>query len=336
MSWVKENTFLAGLLGVTAVGTLGIGYVISSNGSTLDDLKGQILDKQGELQRVEGNKTFPSEENKMALKENAIAYQKTLDELQTQLVKYAPAETASVSVADFQGLENAYVDKLRAMYADVRLPENCRFGFDEYANKMAPQRATKTLTYQLGALEALFTELSKAVPTEIYNVHRPLTKAEIGEQAAKPSRDPRQRRATRGKQAKSVYRSLTVEIGAKLKEEKLETFLETLANNTDYCYVVRSVRIKNENEVSPNQKELSFQKEESFSSEDGGGGLFFGAEFEDGGESSDTEDTDSVEETVPSERILQQILGQESLDVHMKIDVLMFDAKEEAVLPTLN
>lgn len=327
MSWLEQNKFLAGLIGVTAVGALGLGYVIVSNGSELDDLKVTLADKIGELQRVEGAKAFPNLENKTAIEANTKEYGETLNELQDKLVAYAPDTNSSVTVAEFQGLQNAYVDKLRVMFEGVKTPENCRFGFDEYASKMVPQRATRTLSYQLEALEAMFSELADISPKEVINVYRPLSALEVGEEAGSQGGAARSRRA--GK-SKAAYSSLSVELGLKMEEPKLMEFLERLANHKEYYFVVRLLRIKNERETSPNASELSFSKKGGSATVGGGGGGFF---FD-----SDVEESssDSEEPAVSTTRVLQQILGNEALDAHLKIDVIMFHSKEESVLPTLN
>ncbi len=340
MSWLTQNKFLAGLIGVTAVGGLGLGYVIVNNGSTLSDLKIQLSDKKGELQSVENGKAFPNAENKTAIEANAKDYAATLEDLQDKMLVYTASEEPAVTVSEFQSLQNAYVDKLREMFSDVSTTENCRFGFDQYASKMAPQRATKVLSYHLEALEVMFDELSKVGPSAILNVYRPLSKAEGLEKADKEMTPQEKRLAQRrGSGGKPVYSSLTVELGIKLKEKSLTEFLQRLANHEDYCFVVRSLRISNERETSPNESELNFESGESFDSGGSGGGggsSFFDFESEDAESSESEASTNSEDDSASSVRILEQILGLESVNAHLKIDILMFNSKEETSLPTLN
>src|SRR4051812_17085212 len=85
MSWVKENKFLAGLLGAVVVGGGALGYLVFTAKSKADESTQTFEAQAQELNRLEHLPAYPNPENLAKLQAQRDEHVALLDKLQRDL-----------------------------------------------------------------------------------------------------------------------------------------------------------------------------------------------------------------------------------------------------------
>ena len=137
-----------------------------------------------------------------------------------------------------------------------------------------------------------------------------------------------------------VARKLPLEIVFTGTEDSVRDFLSSVVNDKEYFMVVRSWRIVNKKKIPPRKTDASFDDRAPRNDRVGGavdnqpnfGDLFNNDENVEGDAEFEAlpEQPDAL--TLPlggSGRILSQVLGQEELEVFVRLDLLLFLEAQE-------
>lgn len=357
MSWIKENKFVAGLAGVTTVITVAILYVGLSQGGAYDEKLEQYQDLKGQYATLEKSKPYPSSENLSDREEGIEEYENTISAVRQLVLGYRPEKLEKMTPEQFKDIRVKMEDDLKVLFAkkpETKLPEGCAFGFETYAEGTSVKAgATAKLHYELGAIQWMLGKLAGVKPDAIANIRRIELPEESGKViVAEPQPRNRKGRA-RGpaggknsqKAAGRAYELMPMEISFTASEASVREFLLALVNSKEYFYAVRGVRILNESQAAPNQRDASFPVENVVEGND----LFGGLDGLDGkdnlgdglfgeGESEDGDDAVAAEEpakaAIPAgELILKQVLGKEKLNVFICLDIVLIEKKADGPQP---
>jgi hypothetical protein len=345
---LKENKFLIGLGALTVAASGGLIFWGLGAGSDLETLQGEIATKKSALQKMEGLDPYPTPEAAKEKAENLAAVLTKARDARQKLLAFNPESVDDIPASEFSEKLKASVARVKALFPGEKdLPKEFTLGFESYAQYLPPEEATGELAFQLEALEYLFTQLNEAGGKEVVNLHRPKLPMEEGEdwpgaapkKGARPGSGSRRPSTTssRGRGGAAVLpdvaHRLPVEVTFRATEETTRDFLNRLGNSDKYFFEVRLGRVENPAPIPSGEK--SSGGSASRSSDDGGivvegaddGGIVVeGAD--DGGivvEGGAEPATDPLpEEPTSSEKIFTKISGNETLDVFLKLDLLIF------------
>jgi hypothetical protein len=346
MSWIKDNKFAALFGGVTLVVALVLFYVgLSARAryaNALDNYQSAALEVEG----FEAISPYPNIANRAGKSKALNDYRNAITGLQSAFDKFRPKPLKNISPQDFTNHAKAANEEVGKAFenAHVKLPEGFFLGFESYTEALAREDTTGLLDYQLGATKELLLTLAKAAPSQLQNLHR----------AKLPEEDGDKWQAT----ANDAGRPFPLEITFKGNEHAVREFLSSIANSPNYFFVVRSLRIMNEKQRAPLAADAKF---ETTSPAAGGGKAttdpFGGAAgFQIPAEDPATPATTPAKTPLPSPtktpatppvkppaapplvtpapaadavaadsgRILNQVLGNEELQVYLYLDVLQF------------
>lgn len=330
MSWIQENRFAAGLGGITAVAAAGLIFLGVKAGGSYNLAKEEYAAAADAVDSMEKDKLYPNDANLKAKKKAVEDYKESVADLQKAFDKFRAATPPNIEPDAFTENLLKTRDAAAKAFADVRpnpveVPPEFLLGFEAYAGSPARKDATGILTYQLGAISELATNLAAAAPAKLLNIHRPALEEEDGK--------------TFDAKGKS-YRALPVEISFNGNEASLRKFLSSLDDSEKYYFVVRSMRVINEKTKAPTAADGNFATEEGEAAPEGGGAAAdpFGGAFVLPGEEeapadkpADGEAPADAPADAPAEApagddgvILQQVLGSEKINVFLRIDILQF------------
>ncbi len=315
MSWIKENKFLVGLCGGTLFALILL-YVVGSKGSAKYDLAKEDFDiKAQEAASFEKLPLYPKRENLDAKNKALNEYRKAAETLQGDFSPFRPEEIKNVSPQAFTNELKAANDEVRKAFEDAGtvVPDAFFCGFENYKTSLAGGRATGILSYQLAGTKKLMLALAAARVSELKNLHRPALEEERGGQFNAGA---------------NVARPLPLEITFKGSEKAVRNFLSSVIKPSDQYFVIRSIRLANEKKDPPRASDAKFDKPAAAKAASGGGASDpFGGFVLPGEEPA--EDAAPAEEVAPapvadSSRILAQVLGNEELQVFVRLDQMQF------------
>jgi hypothetical protein len=329
MSWIKDNKFLVTLGGSTLVAAIVL-VVVGSNGSAryqaaLKDFKSAA----GEATRFARLPLYPNDENRNGKTKALDEYREAVGTLQDAFGKFRPAELKNVSPQDFTNELKAVNEQVLKAFEEsgTKVPEPFFSGFENYKASLARSESTGILSYQLGGIKNLLLALAKAGPSELRNLHRaPLPEESGGAFAPMPG---------------EVARPLALEITFLGSEKSVREFLSDIAKLDAQFVVIRSLRISNAKKEPPRASDAKFDKEASVTpptapADDNPSEGFFPTDEE----VADPEPTAKTDEEpvvkpeqkavpvpvtpVTSSRTLYQVLGNEELQVFLRIELMQF------------
>lgn len=335
MSWIQENRFAAGLGGITAVAAAGLIAWGLSAGKKYNQAKEDYATAAAAVASMKNGALYPNPDN-VGEKEKAVKeYEEAVEELQGLFKPFAAPTPPNIEPDAFTENLRKGKDEVAKALADAgtEVPADFFLGYETFTNSPARKEATGILTYQMEAARELMTKLAAAAPSKLLNVHRPPLEEESGK-----TFDPK------GK----TYRALPLEISFYGNEASLRSFLSSLDDSGNYYFVVRSIRVTNEKQKAPTAADGNFKKEEDAATEGGAANDPFGgaggfvlpgdeapaegdkpAEGEAPAEEAPAEEPEAASE----EKILQDVLGAEKINVFLRIDVLQFLEPEAKKAP---
>ncbi len=336
MSWIQENKFVTGLIGVTVVIGGGILYLGSSQGSAFDAKMEEYETLKSQYASLAKSTPYPSKENLKEREKGIAQYRQEISDVRAAFATFRPDAFAEITPKAFgdarvkvtSGLHQAFKD------AEVALPESAtEFGFEKYAKSLPKAAATGKLNYQLGATEWLLTKLAEAKPSALVNISRTILPIEAGKAAAEPT--PRKKGKGKKKGANqsaqaNPYEIMPMELTFTADEAAVREFLKEMVNAKEYFYAIRALRIRNEKQIAPTQKDANFPASVAAGSTGAAQDLFGGFDGVNDGEVEDAAEGE-VSYNPPakvSEVILKQVLGNEKLHVHVAFDIVFLEPKE--------
>lgn len=331
MSWIQENKFTAALAGVTLVGSIALFTLAHGKSGDLEeaqDLLSRALRKEKDLQE---GVPFPNPSNAEAIAENVEDFEEASNRLQTDFMAYKPAaeDVKDFAPDQFSKMVSDYRERLDAAFGEngTSLPEGGLYGFEAYRSTFPRPEATGELSYQMKALEWLFSDLAQQEPEALINVVRPAIAVE-----SKPKEE--RRRARSAKADEKIYDVYPIELSFRCSEDQLKAFLEDIASSKEYYFAVNAMRIQNERQTPPNASDAKFPVAEQSAAPQGFdnfGGFGEGVDDEAAGAevqvvapavASDSDET----------RLLMPILGSEKINVYLKLDLIVLKQGSKVAL----
>lgn len=326
---MSEKTFLIALGGATVVLAGALGYWGFSSSKKYDAAKESYDGAVSDIQRLTRGDLYPNPANRQA-KEKAVGeYATEVGELQKAFDPYRVAELPAIGVTEFTDKLLANRNEVAAKFeeAGTEVPDQFYLGLNEYTTKPVQSGFAAVLNYQLEAFTELFSELAESEPSALINVHRPKLEEEQG---GSPDLE--------GK----TFRLHPIEITFRGSVASVRGFLSRIDDPEKFYYVVRTLRIGNERQTAPNAGDARFEVPKPASSDAGGGSSGFGgggfdAFFENVGEEEEADAgaeeavAEEVVEEAPADsgEILKQVLGNEEVNVFLRVDVLQFLQSQE-------
>ena len=353
MSWIQENTFVAGLAGATAVIGGAILFFGISQGGKYDEKLEKYEELKVQQTKLEKLKPYPTYENRKDREAGMADYEKTIKDVRNLVTGYRPEKLVKMTPADFKDIQVKMEIDLRKAFDDAgtTLPENCLFGFEKYATDPVKAVATPKLNYELEALQWMFKKLSEVKPETITNIRRaelPEESGRVTQVTTKKGKKDRSRgNAERSSSAAGrAYELMPVEVSFTANEVAVRKFLIEMVNSNQYYYAIRGVRIRNEKQNPPSEGDAGFPNkapstiDDDFTgmeellgdgaeseSPDAGSSDVFG-EGEELGEGVGESPKSPVSPEIPAgELILKQVLGNEKLHVHIVFDIVLIEKK---------
>jgi hypothetical protein len=361
MSWIQENKFVAGLTGVTAVlGGAILFFGVSQRGNYNKKLE-KFEELKGQYASLEKLKPYPSAKNLRKREHGIDDYETTISEVRDLVESFSPEKLESLSPEQFKDIRVKLVDDLSQKCSDskTKYPDDCLFGFERYATSSVKAKATPKLGYELKAIHWLISKLAESKADAILNIRRaelPEEHGAVSDVRAMPRRGGRSqgRKRVASQEGRDVYELMPMELTFTANEDSVRQFLMEMVNSKEYYYAIRGLRIRNEKQIAPNQKDANFPVESTAGSDDSFGSLegllndsALGDEEmkdeseEDSKKADATEEEAVKEEESPStsaipdgELILKQVLGGEKLNVHIRFDIVLIERKSEDSKPS--
>lgn len=335
MSWIKDNKFLVTLGGSTLVAAIVL-FVVGSNGKARYEAAQQEFNSAAdEATKFERLPLYPNEANRDGKTKALDEYRENVGTLQEAFGKFRPAELKNVSPQDFTNELKAVNEQILKAFAEAgtQVPEPFFSGFENYKASLARSESTGILSFQLGGIQKLLLALAKAGPSELRNLHRaPLPEESGGSFEPLPG---------------DVARPLSLEITFSGSEKSVRTFLTDLVKVDSQFVVIRSLRISNAKKEPPRASDAKFDRALTTTTTtptapaaDNPGEGFFPTDDEAADPEPTTKEEDEPaakpeakpeEKAAPvpatpatSSRTLYQVLGNEELQVFLRIDLMQF------------
>ncbi len=314
MSWIKENKFLAGLLGGTLLGVVGLYFLASSGGSRYDAAKERYDAASSEVSTYKKMPLYPSDANRDGKKKALNDYKEATEKLQSAFDAFRPKELKNTSPQEFTNRLKSVNDEVRKAFDDAgtKVPEAFFCGFESYKTNLARSGATGILDYQLGAVQNLMLALAKSGATELKNLHRPTLPEEDGNPYKPGDAD--------------VARPLPLEITFQGPEKAVRAFVSALSKTDERYFVIRSLRISNAKKEPPRAADAKFEKPADAKAP--AEGAFGGGGFVLPGDEPKPAEAATPAPAAPapadSSRILAQVLGNEEVQIFLRIDLMQF------------
>jgi hypothetical protein len=329
MTWIKDNKFLVALIGGTLVGIILI-YIVGSKGaSSYVQAKQEFDTAASEASNFERLALYPRAENRDGKSKALDDYRAAIKELQAAFEPFRTAEIPNISPQEFTDRLKSVNDQVRQAFAESKttVPEAFFSGFEDYKTTLARGNATGLLEYQLGGIKDLMLALAKSGASELKNLYRPALPEEQG--------NPFQ------PQPADVARPLPLEITFTGSEKSVRDFLSAITKLEGRFVVIRSLRIANAKKEPPRAADAKFEAPAAAAAAGaapavtdifGGAFVLPGDDAAAAGDKPAAAGDKPAAPTAPtpppapadSSRILAQVLGNEEVQVFLRLDLLQF------------
>jgi hypothetical protein len=314
MSWIKDNKFLVGLGGGTLVAMVLLFLAGSKGGSQYELAKTDFESAAQEASTFERLPLYPKRENLDGKRKALDDYRKAAESLQSAFESYRPKELKNVSPEAFTNQLKSVNDEVRKAFADAgtKVPDPFFCGFENYKTSLARGNTTGILDFQLAGTKSLMLALATSGATELKNLHRPVLPEEEGKDY-KP-------------QASEVVRPLPLEITFQGPEKSVRAFLSSVVKPDGHYFVIRSLRVSNAKKDPPRAADAKFEKPAA--AKPGAADAFGGGFVLPGDEPAADQKKPAAAAPAPAaadtSRILSQVLGNEELQVFIRLDIMQF------------
>ena len=308
---------MVALGGGTLVGAILL-YGVGSQGSThYEEAKAQFDTAAAEAAGFERLALYPTTENKNEKSKALGDYVKSVDSIQTAFTPFRPKEIKNITPQEFTDRLLATNTEVRKAFEDsgTTVPEAFFVGFEKYKTTLANGSTTGILDYQLGSIKSLMLALASAKPTELKNLYRPLQAEDDGQAFAPPPT--------------MTARPFPLEITFNGPEKAARDFISSIVKLDDQFIVVRSLRITNMKKEPPRAADAQFDKaaaKPAAAAADpfAGGFVLPGDEKPAAATAEKAATPAAAPKAADSSRILSQVLGNEQIQVFLRLDLLQF------------
>ena len=312
MSWIKDNKFIATLGGGTLAGVIVLLFAGFKGSGSYAHAKEKFEAAAAEAADFERLALYPQAANRDAKRKSLESYRQSVDSLQTAFEPFRSKEITNITPQEFTTRLLAANAEVRKAFEDTggTVPEAFFVGFEGYKTTLAPEKTTGVLDYQLSSIKNLLLALAKAQPAALKNLHRPALSEEDGRNYV-PS-------------ANTVARPFPLEITFVGSEKSAREFLSSITRPESQYVVIRSLRVTNEKKSPPSTADAKFAPPapaKEATSDALSGGFVLPGEAAPAPAAAPVEEAPKAPDT---SRILAQVLGNEQVQVFLRLDVLQF------------
>lgn len=312
MSWLQDHKFQVSLATVALVASAGL-YVYGSKGSgryerALQEFQ-EATSQAAEFERLA---LYPTKANLDSKRIAVDEYRKATQSLQAAFDAYRPKPGGVITPQAFTDLLKSANQETRAAFAGrMKFPDDYFCGYMVYKKSLAPGDATSILAYQLNGIKALMTHMVDCGVSRLINIHRPILTEEEGVPYNTP---PGQ-----------VARPLPLELTFEGPEKSIRAFLSSVAAVDERYVVIRTIRIANARRSIPKTTDAKFDRPSEAAASSPTAPI---AELFADSNGTATGDNKAPATPAPaaadSSRMLEQVLGNETLQVFLRIDLMQF------------
>lgn len=318
---MNHKTWLTvfGVFALLLIGAAGF-YAFSSYGKYSEEMSGWDS-SVGTIESLERRVPYPNEENAEALKKSVEGYDASVQELYHSLNSFQRPLNEALQGTQFAQLVKKSVQEYRefakAGGLEIESTEEFQLGFDAYSSSIPAPELVPVLDYELEAIDHLLRELVNSGVNTLMSFERDAIPGEPGGAEDHDS---------------GVVHKYPVRLRFRSDYESFQKFINSVANDKDFFYVVRVLKVQNEKVEGPLK-----------TTDDGGDGQRYvypdgePVSFEDIQILRESSATDEEMEVAAREagyaRTQQDarvLMGQEKLEVYMVIDIVRFVNPGEA------
>lgn len=247
MSWVKQNSFLAGFLGATVVAAGVLGYLLFQAKGEYSTRYSEYEQEASELNRLEGMRPYPNEENVKKLEAQRNEYVAEAD----KLVATASAlefEETPVSATEFQDKLRVAVDDVnqRAAARNMEVPKPFSLGFERYLTDLPRPEAAGPLARQLAAVKLAVDSVIDSQVGAIKSFTRPELPQERGAVAGEDAK-----KAPSGKASEVLVEKHPIEMVLFGKQPQIRNALNKIVTSDKQFFIPRLISVVNEQQEGP-------------------------------------------------------------------------------------
>ena len=321
MSWLKENSFLAGLAATMIIVGGALVFLMMQSMTRYQEALDAYTQAVRKLHVLQNRSPFPNAENFEKSRALEEQYKSGLDLLRGQLAKMGAPVRPEVQPQKFQDDLRSAVNQIveKAGAAGVELPKGFYLGFSQYANSLPNEHAAPVLARQLGIIEKIVANLIDFKVQSVDSLNRlPLPEESATVTGPQKTEEPPQR----GRPAEATrtgFKRQPFDLAFTAEQGKLRVAFNSLLDS-DQFLIVRNLTIQNTARVGP-----------PVSSRSGAGAALprlpaddptAQAEQSVGGASSSQRRSTAASE-------LNVILGRELIKASMRIEIIDFSTPSE-------
>ncbi|MGI8890027.1 MAG: Amuc_1100 family pilus-like protein [Chthoniobacterales bacterium] len=253
MNWFRQNKFMGGFLVTVSIATLLSLFFLWHAKSAAETEQVRLDAAITELNRLRGSTPFPDAQNLSKMKAQTESYRVSLRALEDDLRRRMFPEP-TLQPNEFQALlrqvSNSVSERARA--AKVRLPENFKLGFDEYATSLPNPEAAPRLGGQLRAIEWMANTLVDAHVDSLENLARTPLPEETASSSESTPASPQARgsRSTKPAGSKMIDAS-SIQLGFTGSPASVRRVLNQVTNAPGQFYVIRTLQERNPADKGP-------------------------------------------------------------------------------------
>ncbi len=250
MSWLKENSFLAGLAATIIVVGGALVFLMMRSMTQYQEALDAYTQAVRKLHVLQNRSPFPNAENFEKTRALEEQYKSELDSLRAQLAKMRAPAGPDVQPQKFQDDLRTAVNQIteKAGAAGVELPKGFYLGFSQYANSLPNEHAAPALARQLSIIEKIVTNLIDFKVQSIDSLNRvplPEESVTVPQKAGEPQQRGRQPEAKPG-----AFKRQPFDLAFTAEQGKLRVAFNSLLDS-DQFLIVRNLTLQNTARVGP-------------------------------------------------------------------------------------
>lgn len=300
----------------------GTGFYAFSNFSKYQEALSSWDAKVSTIESLEKRVPYPNEENAKAVEELVGAYRASVASLSETLKSFQRPLNTTLANTEFQQRVKKRVEDFRAFAQEngfeIVTENGFHLGFDAYAEVVPTQELVPELDYELEAIDYLLRKLVASGSKTMTSFERDPIPGEPG--------GPEKR-------AEGVVQKYPVRIRFQGSHDVLQTFINDLANDREFFYVVRVLKVQNENEEGPlkltAEDGTSFARFENPITKEIASPELLNEWRADGATEADVEEKAKAAGFIKADQDARVLMGQEKMNVFLVVDISRFLSPEE-------
>lgn len=253
MNWIKQNKFLSGFIAVMVIGVGALGFLLFQAQSRYGEARTEYESKATELNRLEGLKPYPENENLKLIEAQKGQFVATISEFRKSIAA-AQIPLEPISREQFQDKLREAVTRIsaKAKEGGLALPPMFYVGMEKYQSEPPLPEAAPVLARELKALEFVIAKMVEEGITAITKFERDLLPEEEGK--GKKEKETSGKSGVGGKPEKSAKNAVAyhgVQIEFTAEQSRFRNFLNAVVTEKSQLYVPRLVVVKNEKDAAP-------------------------------------------------------------------------------------